>query len=103
VVPEGEVKVTTDMGARFKETVKEVSENDPPIEVGQIWSGKDEDGVVLRRVRILAMYPPPKEWQEESNWWIYEDLPGVKLRIQAYRIGRIPEFNLRYVMRPEDD
>jgi len=78
----------------------EMLRNDPPIEVGSIWSGKNNEEEVLRRIRILAPYPFDDKCSE--NWWIYENMPGGKLKLEIGRIGRIQEFNLRYFADPEE-
>jgi hypothetical protein len=64
-------------------------ESDTQIEPGQVWAVYGESGKLLRRIRILAKHP-------FNDCWIYE-------RIGAYHgeLGRIPEFNLRYVFRLE--
>jgi hypothetical protein len=74
---------------------REIETNDPPIEIGAIWSCLTQHGEKLRRIRILARYPGSLED------WIVEDLPA-KLKLDAFRITRYPEFNLRYVFRPDE-
>jgi hypothetical protein len=93
--------MSTNTDAPIRERVRrEMEANDPPIEVGAVWSGKDAEGKPLRRIRILAAYPPDDKYSEK--YWIYENLPGGKLRLQIGLMGRIPEFNLRYFAEPEE-
>ncbi|HYT40939.1 MAG TPA: hypothetical protein VEP90_01215 [Methylomirabilota bacterium] len=68
-----------------------VANNDPPIEVNQEWAAFNDNGNVIRKVRILAKHP-------DQDYWIVEDL---KSKLIPYSIGmtKIPEFNLRYVMQ----
>ena len=73
--------------------------NDPPVEVNQVWSVKDEDGRTLRKIRILGEYPGGMEAWALQRIWIYEELPARFMN--NYRIERCPEFNLRYVFTLE--
>jgi hypothetical protein len=76
--------------------------NAPPIEVNQVWCGYDGDGVLLRRVRILAPYPDPIPAPSTNRAWIYMDLPGGRLnRLSLNELRVCPEFNLRYVFKLE--
>jgi len=70
---------------------QEVKNNDPPIEVNQEWTAHDENGNVIRKVRILAKHP-------DEDYWIVEDLQS-KLIPNPSGMTKIPEFNLRYVMQ----
>ena len=89
----------TNTDAPIRERVRrEMETNDPSIEVGAIWSGKDSEGKPLRRIRILARYP---DRISDRDWWIYENMPGGKLRLEIGQLGRIEEFNLRYFSEPE--
>jgi hypothetical protein len=92
--------VSSDINIRER-VRREIEANDPPVEIGSTWYCPDiMASVILRRIRILARYPGVP--LTEDSDWIYEELPGGKLRMQSYHISRIPEFNLRYVFRPED-
>ena len=74
-------------------------ENDRPhIEVNQVWIGKDTDGSILRRIRIIAEYPDRDK--KGGRLWITEDLPS-KIRPRPYGLNVCPEFNLRYVFELE--
>jgi hypothetical protein len=80
----------------------EIAANDPPVEIGSIWRipphpGKDQ---ALRRIRILAKYP---SIDEVDPSWIYEELPSkmIRFKLETYRLGKIPEFNLRYAFEQE--
>lgn len=80
----------------FDEALKQMQANDPPIEIGEVWVAKNTDGAVLRRLRILALYPSNME-----KTWIYEELPSKMNRTGFRRIETCPEFNLRYVFERE--
>ena len=68
------------------------------IEIGQIWVAHRENGRVLRRIRILAKYPPP----DANSYWIYETVTTYqKLDLVIGELGKIPEYNLRYVFTLE--
>ena len=60
------------------------------IEIDQYWVARAENGRVMRRIRILAKYPPP----DTNSYWIYEEA-------SRREIGKIPEYNLRYVFTLE--
>jgi len=70
-----------------------------PIEPNQIWSVRNGAGQLLRRIRILAEYPSPGE----EVYWIYEVAAGGIMQRTTGELGRIPEFNLRYVFELEPD
>jgi len=84
---------------KYATALKEMQEHNPPIVVGRTWVAMLEDNVVGRRIRILGLYPP-REGREEKLW-IYEEMPGGKLKTDTYRIGLCPEVNLRIVFKPE--
>ena len=70
---------------------RQVEENSPPIEVNQEWAVFNENGNVLRKIRILAKHP-------DKDYWIIEDLQS-KLLPCPNGMSKIPEFNLRYVFQ----
>jgi hypothetical protein len=80
----------------YKEVFEQMASNDPPIEINQIWIVKNEEGKILRKLRILAEYPYDRE-----KTWIYEELPSKMNRMGIRRMGTCPEFNLRYVFELE--
>lgn len=70
-----------------------------PVEVGQVWTCRDNDGKLgYRRVRVLAEHP--------DGGWILEDLPSRSTRSRGDRgVGvpfRCPDVNLRIVFVPEE-
>lgn len=85
---------------RFTRTQDAYRENDPPVEVNQIWSAPGNDGEIFRRVRILAPYPDPDK--NGGRLWITQDAPSKFLKNRTERPLNIsPEFNLRYVFTLE--
>lgn len=93
--------------------------NEPPIQVGQIWSIRSVeseyakwDGIV-RVIRILGEYPErstapthvtdpeQRDLYEGRRRWIHEDAPNVPtpLRRGHREISVIPEYNLRRIFR----
>jgi len=76
----------------FSQVLSEMKANDPLIEVNQVWSCKNTNGEIIRKLRILAQYPNDKE-----KTWIYEELPSKMNKLGMRRIETCPEFNLRYV------
>src|SRR5574339_398943 len=87
---------------RHRETVRACNDNDPPIEVNQVWSATDQNGQILRRLRILALHPDPDTYSNSRNW-IYCDIPGGRMRTELHSPRVCPEFNLRYVFTLEDE
>lgn len=85
---------------RFARTQKAYRENDPPVEVNQVWSAPNEEGVKLRRVRVLAIHPDSDN--DGKRLWITQDVPGGKFKMDN-RLLVCPEFNLRYVFELEHD
>lgn len=87
---------------RFEETQRAYRENDPPVEVNQIWVAKDKDGSHLRRLRIMALHPDLDSGG--GRMWFYEEQPAKMCpRLYSDRSGRTPEFNLRYVFKWEGE
>jgi hypothetical protein len=74
----------------------EYDENDPPVEIGQLWFVENHNGDLLREIRILALHPDPAMGSGERKW-IYENTRGTMVRRSIGQIGVCPEFNLRYV------
>lgn len=83
--------------SRLDKAVKATRDNDPPIEVNQIWTAYNE-GVCNRRIRILAPYPesPEDGFVESDKRWIIQNMRGAKMG-RAGDISICPELNLRYV------
>lgn len=86
------------------ETLTAVENNDPPIEIGQIWIITDKDGTELvRGLRILAPYPKegnrttPDVPDNLKRKWLTEDIPEGRIRDRE--IGVSAEYNLRRVFR----
>lgn len=78
---------------------KEMELNDPPIEPGQFWICHNSKGEVFRKLKIIAEYP--RELGMERFWIVEEH--AAKLRNgRLGELSKCPEFNLRYVFRPED-
>jgi hypothetical protein len=75
----------------YDEVRQQVSDNDPPVEVNQYWVALDNDGNVIRRIRILAPHP--------DGGWIFKD--ESMIRLDLGRMSITPEFNLRYVFELE--
>jgi hypothetical protein len=90
--------MTSEETRRFAETQKAYRENDPPIEVNQIWSAPDVFGKCLRRVRVMAIHP---DTDKGKRLWITQDVPGGMMKTDFYRLQACPEFNLRYVFKLE--
>jgi hypothetical protein len=86
---------------KFDCAKKEMKHNSPPMQVGQVWVARDKNGEAIRRIRILGKYPPKNKDEEKEQYWIYEDIPGGRMKL-GYHIGLTPELNLRIVFRPED-
>jgi hypothetical protein len=82
---------------RFNEVRKEMKENYPRIVVGQTWSISDDDGVLLRRIKIVCKYP-----FSEKAIWVYENAGGKFNGIGDGGLSTVHEFNLRYVYRAPD-
>lgn len=86
---------------------REIGTDFPPIIPGQIWVTRlgREGQPPMRRIRIIAEYPfrDPFFKDEKDRLWLYENMPGGSLRLNMGEISRCPEFNLRYVFRPEED
>lgn len=87
------------MDRRFIEAQNDYINNNPPVEVNQIWVGH-VDGKVYRRIRILAPHPDI-DTSDGRRRWIYCNMPGGRLRTMPYELGICPEFNLRYVFQLE--
>lgn len=85
-----------------EEITEEYRTNDPPIEPGQIWVSIADDGRVLRRILILAQYPPFGMKKENKRVWIYEEQRGGAYYLEVGQLRVIPEFNLRYVSQLEE-
>lgn len=85
---------------------QEITMNNPPIEIGQIWeSSTTETGKVLRRVMILASYPEcgrVKPTGLDHKLWLYEEMAADRRHVEVGRLGICPEFNLRYIFRLVD-
>jgi len=71
-----------------EETIARSVLNDPPIEVNQEWVAKDEDGEVIRILRILAPHP--------DGGYIFTDLPS-KIVKRDFHMRVTPEYNLRRI------
>ncbi len=84
--------------SKFKETQEAYRNNDPPIEVNQIWSAPNEEGECLRRIRIMAIHP---DTNMGKRLWITQDVPGGTMKQDYYTLHTSPEFNLRYVFELE--
>lgn len=85
---------------KFSRTQDAVRNNDPPIEIDQIWSAPDSTGEIFRRIRILALYPDYNK--NGGRLWITQDVPSKFLKNTMERPLNIsPEFNLRYVFTLE--
>lgn len=88
-------------------TKMEIENNDPPIEVNQIWRTPEslKQTVPLRRVRILAEYVPHEEIGPNyaGRHWIIQEMPGGVMRLAIGELRVIPEFNLRYVFELENN
>jgi len=89
------------MDQRFREAKRGMRENDPPIEVGQVWVSYPTG---IRRMRILAKYPAGGEIDRKdgNNLWIVEELKGALRRLGIGELRLVPEFNLRYICKPEE-
>ncbi len=85
------------MDIRHRLARQQYDYNDPPVEVNQIWNALNDEGKVLRKVRILAPYPDPDRL-DGGRSWIVEDLRGTMSR---KGMTVCPEFNLRYVFELE--
>lgn len=82
---------------KLQEARRAHQENDPPVEVNQIWECYDSNGSVMRSLRILALHP---DLAIDSNrQWIYWDSTR---RLITDRMGICPEFNLRFVFTLTD-
>jgi hypothetical protein len=81
---------------RIKITIKACRANDPPIELGQVWSARSKEGKILRSIRIVALYDFPTT--SKRNTWIVEDIYP-----KTGYLRRCDEFNLRYVFELDQD
>lgn len=80
------------MALTDEETRKAIKNNDPPIEINQIWTISDSKGT-LRGLRILGLFPSVGD--ERTDEWIYCDLPSRVYKFGSGRISLVPEYNLR--------
>jgi hypothetical protein len=84
---------------KLSDAIEAYKQNDPPVEVDQVWSIYNDERELLRRIRIVA---PDPDGCEGKRAWFYRDMPGGKMnRLDLSRIGSCPEINLRYVFRWE--
>lgn len=79
---------------------KQYQVNEPEVKPGQIWITGEP---TLRRIRILGRYvfTPELKIGEDGRNWIYQEMPGGKMRLEIGRLGILPELNLRYVFSLE--
>lgn len=84
---------------RRRQAIYGCKENRPAIAPNQVWIAKKVNGVVLRRIRILAKHP---DMDTLTNYpmWIYQELPA-RMYPRGGHLGTCPEFNLRYVFELE--
>lgn len=71
------------------------------IEVPSVWIVKSRTGDVLRRIRILAMYPEKKERYDGEQRWLYEE--ELAMFSGGGHIGRIKEHNLTAIFEPLEE
>lgn len=76
---------------------EEMDNDDPELVIGDYWIATDEDGTVLRKVRIVGWYP----FENIHHYVLIEEQPSKMKTGRTWEISRCPEFNLRYVFRPE--
>lgn len=90
---------------KHDERYKRATDPDLQIKVGQVWHVLDNDDktVCLRRIRILAPYPDNTGSNPHEDTWIYEELPGGRMRMTIGELRRTPEFNLKYVFEVENE
>jgi hypothetical protein len=69
------------------------------IKPGQYWVAKGENGKIIRRIKILAKYPPP----DVNSYWVIEEVEGGRMRLGIGEVRKIPEYNLRYVFELEKE
>ena len=87
---------------KLEEVRKAIQMNYPSIHPNQVWSVKNKNGGILRRIRILALHPDRTE-SENDRQWIFQELASQMVRTGIGEISYIQEFNLRYVYELEDD
>lgn len=90
-----------DNTVKMSTVAQQITDNDPPVEVGQVWEGVNE-GKIMRRIMILAPYPEcgmikPKGL--DHKLWLYQELSGGTMKIEIGRLGICPEFNLRFIFQ----
>lgn len=89
---------------RYKITREAYKNDDPAVEPEQFWVCYDLKGRVLRRIKILALYPKyGKQHTGTERIWIYEEYNSELFRLEIGRLGICPEFNLRYVFVLESE
>lgn len=76
---------------------KEIADDEPELVIGDYWIATDEDGVVQRKVRIVGWYP----FENAHHYVLIEEHPAKMKTGRDFEISKCPEFNLRYVFRPE--
>lgn len=81
----------------FLECRRQCIDNDPPVEVGQIWIAEDGEQRLLRRIEILGQYP--KTTVQDGRIWIFEEKESLMNKHGLRELGTCPEFNLRYVFK----
>lgn len=93
--------------SKYTDVKREIDNNNPPIIFGGIWYCVNDELKVLRRIRILTRYPSfgmhYKNHNHHGHLLICEELEGGSMRSRIGEINLCPEFNLRYVFRPEPE